>query len=109
MISNKDIRYEKSFYENLRKHYKNKARGYPEGALCFRFQHGTHRPFLNLNGELTYLNKNNKRLISRLMEKRINESMLKHIENNMNGNESGIVLGVCMKITEQGRYASRSG
>ena len=33
----------------------------------------------------------------------------KHIENNMNGNESGIVLGVCMKITEQDRYASRSG
>lgn len=83
MISNKDIRYEKSFYENLRKHYKNKARGYPEGALCFRFQHGTHRPFLNLNGKLTYLNKNNKRLISRLMEKRINESILKHIESNI--------------------------
>lgn len=83
MISNKDIKYEKNFYEDLRKHYKNKARGYPEGDLCFRFQHGAHRPFLNLNGTLIYLNKDNKRLISRLMEKRINERILKHIESNI--------------------------
>lgn len=83
MISNKEIIYEKTFYENLKRHYKNKARSYPEGNLCFRFQHGAHRPFLNENGKLTYLNKDNKRLISRLMEKRINEKILEYIENNL--------------------------
>ena len=83
MISDKDIKYEKDFYENLKRFYKNKARGYPEGDLCFRFQHGVHRPFLYLNGKLTYLSKDNKRLISRLLEKRINEKILKHIEGNL--------------------------
>ena len=83
MISDKDIKYEKDFYEKLKRFYKNKSRGYPEGDLCFRFQHGVHRPFLYLNGKLTYLNKDNKRLISRLLEKRINEKILKHIENNL--------------------------
>ncbi len=83
MISNKEIIYEKKFYENLKRHYKNKARSYPEGNLCFRFQHGAHRPFLNINGNLTYLNKHNKRLTSRLMEKRINERILDHIENDL--------------------------
>ena len=83
MISDKDINYEKNFYEKLKRYHKNKERGFPEGNICFRYEHGAHRPYLNKEGKLTYLNKDNKRLISRLLEKRINERILKHIESNL--------------------------
>ena len=31
MISDKDINYEKNFYEKLKRYHKNKERGFPEG------------------------------------------------------------------------------
>lgn len=84
MISNKEINLEKSFFEELKRKLKSKLRGYPEGSICFRYQHGKHRPYRYYNGELTYIRKEDNRLALKLIDKKIVEKRIAYIDKNLN-------------------------
>ncbi|MDO4745673.1 MAG: hypothetical protein Q4B18_03870 [Bacillota bacterium] len=83
MISNKSISMEIAFYEDLKKWYKKRGRNYPEGEICFKYEHGKHRPYLKKHNERKYLNAQEKTLISRLISKKIELQKLECIDNNI--------------------------
>lgn len=83
MISNKEIDLEVNFYENLRRKYKKKIGYYPEGNINFKFEHNCHRAYIGINHKQKYLGAKEQSLISRLLKKKIDNLILKYIENNL--------------------------
>lgn len=83
MISNREIVLEKDFHEELSRKYKKKARHHPDGEICFKYQHGKHRPYLKLNGEIKYLKAEDASLVSRLLRKKIDNRILECIEDDL--------------------------
>lgn len=83
MISNREIILEKNFYEELSRKYKKKARHHPDGEICFKYQHGKHRPYLKLNGEIKYLKAEDASLVSRLLSKKIDNHIVECIEDDL--------------------------
>ncbi len=83
VITNREIYLEKKFYEELRRKLKNKLRSYPEGSICFRYQHGRHRPYLYNDGELKYIRTENGKLTLKLIDKKIIEKRVTYIEKNL--------------------------
>lgn len=83
MISNKEIELEILFYEDLKRKYKKKVSYYPEGNICFKYEHKKHRPYIGVNHKQKYLGANNRLLITKLMKKKIDVFVLQYIENNL--------------------------
>lgn len=83
MISNKEIALERKFYDDLRKKYRKRISHYPNGEICFKFEHGKYRPYLKLNNKVKYLNRKEQQLISRLIKKKNDETIVKCLEENI--------------------------
>lgn len=83
MISDKEIKSEKYFYEHLKRQYKKKLSYYPKGEIYFKYQHGKHRPYIKIGNEKRYLAKEEISLISKLLNKKIDNVIIKNIEENI--------------------------